>query len=928
MSQTGQQTIAGDSALSDDIRLVGRLLGDVIRAHAGSATFDLVESVRRAAVDGRRDHGSAAVDALQSLLGSQPIGAQLHVIRAFDWLALLANTAEDSHIERRARHHRIFDASPRPGSLEATFAKLAGERADAAQVTEIVRDLQVSPVITAHPTEVRRQTVLIVLHQIGALLEQRDRLHPNDPERSEIERELEVAILTLWQTALLRLSKLRVRDEINEALRYYQASLFEVVPRLLDELARLAERDFGVEELDTSRTISMGSWIGGDRDGNPFATAEVLRLAVGRQAFVALDHHLATLEHLSRELSMSARLVEPTAALQALAEASGDDSPFRADEPYRRALRGMHARLYAFAEAVLDAEITGIPGNPPRQPRPAYKRIDELLADLEVVSSSLRSHGAADLADAKIEPARRSLEVFGAHLCGLDLRQNAAVHCSVVADLLEQAAACPDYLDLDEEGRCQVLRRELATPRLLRHPRAQYSEQTRKELAIFDEAARAVSRFGRRVLPHYVISMAADLSDILEVALLLKEVGLVRVAADQNRAESELDIVPLFETIEDLERAPLTLDAMLQEESYRSIVRSRGNRQEIMIGYSDSNKDGGYVSSQWNLFEAQRSLVAQARRDGVKLRLFHGRGGTVGRGGGPAYQAILAQPPGSVARWIRVTEQGEIVAAKYAHPALARRNLETLLAATIEASFLDADSRPAEADVLDAAMRQMAGDSVEEYRDLVRNERFVEFFRAVTPTDEIAMLKIGSRPSKRKPSGGIESLRAIPWVFGWTQCRLMLPGWYGAGTAFERFAGDDAARAELLRRMYRDWPFFRAMVSNMGMVLAKSDLEIGRHYAENLVDDELMRGEIFGRIEAEHRRAVAWHEHITGSPNPLTDQPLLERSLRNRYPYLDPLHVMQVDLLRRYRAGDHDRLVERGIQLTINAIATSIRNSG
>jgi phosphoenolpyruvate carboxylase len=942
--------------LSDDIRLLGRLLGDVIREQQGDATFETVEAVRQVAVDARRE-GTTAVDELRGLLSSLPIRDQLHVIRAFDWLSLLANTAEDVHVARRRRYHRIHHSAPQLGSLEAAFGRLDEGGVDPARIAATVARLQVSPVITAHPTEVRRQTVREVVDQISALLEQRDRTDPADPELDRIDAELRVKILTLWQTAILRLSKLRVRDEINEALRYYDASLFEVVPQLSRELERTVDERYGTE-VDASRAISMGSWIGGDRDGNPFVTADVLRFAVGSQTRVALGHHLAAVRRLSREVSMSARLVQPTSALQALADASHDDSPFRADEPYRRALRGMHARLHAFAATVLDPEEGEVPGPVAHAALPPYGSIDELLDDLDVVCDSLRSHGAGALADALVEPVRRNAATFRAHLCGLDMRQNAVVHEAVVADLLRAAGVCDDYLGLSEDERIAVLGAELDSPRPLWFDAAPYDDQTQGEMALLREAAAAVARVGRRAVPHYVISMAESVSDVLEVAVLLKQVGLVRRGATSDVGMSDvgvsdvgvsdvgvsdvlvsdLDIVPLFETIDDLSHAADVLTAMLAHPRYRQLVESRGLRQEVMIGYSDSNKDGGYLSSQWNLSAAQSALVDAAGAAGVTLRLFHGRGGTVGRGGGPAHDAILAQPAGSVDGSIRITEQGEMVAAKYSHPALARRNLETLVSATLEASALGAEALGSPPPRFTEAMAEIADIAYDAYRSLVFGDsRFVRFFRSITPTDEISTLNVGSRPASRKKSDAIEDLRAIPWVFGWTQCRLMIPAWYGAGTGFDRFAGSDGrgeggradgGRAELLSEMYQQWPFFKTVINNMGMVLAKTDVEIGRRYAGVLVEDETMRTEIFGRIEAEHALTRRWHERITGSPDPLADNPLLGRSLRNRYPYLDPLHVMQVDLLARFRSGDDDELVQRGIQLTLNAIATGIRNSG
>ena len=922
----------GYEALGDDIRLLGRILGDIVREQTGDETFELIESVRRIAVTARRN-GTSSVADLEAMLGPQPIDRVLNVIRAFDWLSLLANTAEDLHVERRRRHHLSVGSGAQHGSLAATFDELLRAGLAPEAISEVLADLEVSPVITAHPTEVRRKTILDVLGTVGDDLDRLDRLVDGDRRRVEVVRELEARILTLWQTAILRLSKLRVRDEINEALRYYQVSLFETIPRLAADLEALATDRLGSAPADTSRVVNMGSWIGGDRDGNPFVTADVMRLAIGQQATIALQHHLDEILRLSIELSMSSRLVTPTQALVDLADASGDDSPFRADEPYRRALRGMYARLHAFSSDVLGAGIDELSCPTPRVALPRYESLDELISDLDTVVESLRSHGADQLASVSVEPVQRSLAIFGAHLCGLDMRQNSAVHERIVGDLLAQADVTGSYLDLDERQRIDVLTAELETPRLLRHPNAMYDDQTLGELAVLDEAAASIERLGRLVVPHYVISMATAVSDVLEVAVLLKEVGLVRVASVDGPATTQLDIVPLFETIGDLAGASQTLSDLLEHPTYRQLVTSRENRQEVMIGYSDSNKDGGYLSSQWNLFAAQAALVETARTAGVRLRLFHGRGGTVGRGGGPAFQAILAQPPGSVDRSIRVTEQGEMVAAKYSQPALARRNLETLVAATISASAGGSTLAAITPPRFTEAMSELAGTAFDAYRSLVYgDDRFVTFFRQITPTNEIASLNVGSRPASRKQSDAIEDLRAIPWVFGWTQCRLMIPAWYGAGSAFDAFADDDPSRIDLLREMYATWPFFETIIDNMGMVLAKADIEIGRRYADVLVTDDDMRRDIFGRIEDEHRVTREWHEQITGSPDPLRDNPLLARSLRNRYPYLDPLHVVQVDLLRRQRDSDPDAagldLVQRGIQLTINAIATGIRNSG
>ena len=838
------------------------------------------------------------------------------------------------HHERRRRFHRAAGSGSQEGSIEAAFDRLARLGASADDVARVLRELVVSPVLTAHPTEVRRKTVLDALGRIADLLERRGEVRffaigadaTGSPsfdtgldEAEQIDTELKLEISSLWQTAILRLSKLRVQDEINESLRYYDASLLEVVPTIARDVSTMFERRWG-HPIALGPIVTMGSWIGGDRDGNPFVTAEVLRAATNRQASVALGHHLANVHRLSIELSLSSRLVQPTAALIELADRSQDHSPFRADEPYRRALRGVHARLRAFSQLVLD----DVPGPPAHAALHPYRSLDELVDDLDIVADSLRSHGAADLAAARVAPVRRAVTTFGAHLCGLDVRQNSAVHEVVIDDLFATAGVTSSYLALDEADRVRLLVAELASSRPLRSPWASYGRTTSDELAVLDEIARAVRRHGARSVPHYIISKAESVSDVLEVALLLKEVGLLSPGPEPS---SPIDIVPLFETIDDLRHAPDTLAALLALPAYASLVRGRGGWQEVMIGYSDSNKDGGYLTSTWELYRAQILLVHVAHEAGARLRLFHGRGGTVGRGGGPAYQAILAQPIGSVDSALRLTEQGEMVAAKFSQPATARRNLETIVAATLEASLATGEPVGLD-DAYGEAMGRVSELAMATYRSLVYDDpRFVEFFRAITPVGEISRLNVGSRPASRTTSNRIEDLRAIPWVFGWAQCRLSLPGWFGVGTAFEQFAAERDRAAALLVEMHERWPFFRSVISNMGMVLAKTDLQIAARYSD-LVPDAELRDRVFATLCAEHERTVRWHATITGSSDLLADNPALARSIANRFAYLDPLHVLQVDLLRRFRAGDTDELVTRGLELTINSIATGLRNSG
>jgi phosphoenolpyruvate carboxylase len=914
--------IGKDEPLRSDIRLVGRVLGDVVREQAGQDVFDIVEGVRRHAVEMRREGHREGYDddALAARLARLPIDEALHVIRAFSWFSLLVNIAEDVHTNRRRTHHRRIGAAPQPGSVALAVERLRKADVPLDDVAAVLGRMLVSPVLTAHPTEVRRRTVLNVQRDIAALLAT-ERPPAASWEAASWEAGLWRSVLTLWQTAMLRVSRLRVADEINEALGYYELSLFAEVPRIQKTLERELSRTYDVPSIEVPPLVRMGSWIGGDRDGNPFVDAAVLRLAIERHVGMAMEHHLTQLDALATELSMSRRLVEPTPDLLALADASLDESPFRVDEPYRRAVRGLHARLVNTA--------TALTGRPPGTHR-AHAALEplsgvaELDAALTVVDRSLRSHGAGVLADARLADIRRGLATFGFHLSSLDLRQNADVHEVVVDDLLRAAGACADYCGLDEPRRVDLLRGELASPRPLIGPatEAAYGEVTVKELAILRAAADVVRRVGHAAIPSYVISKCESVSDVLEVALLLKEVGL---AAPERL---DIAIVPLFESIADLDRAGETLRAVLAVDLYRAWLEANGGVQEVMIGYSDSNKDGGYLAANWALYRAEIDLVAVARAAGVRLRLFHGRGGTVGRGGGPSYEAILAQPEGAVDASLRITEQGEVVAAKYADPDHARRTLEAMVAATLESTLVDVEGLGDDAGPFYTVLDELAEASRQVYRELVYGTAgFVDWFRAATPINEIVELNIGSRPASRTASGRVEDLRAIPWVFSWSQARIMLPGWFGVGSAVELWAGGDEDRIAYLRDMHDRWPFFRTVLSNMAMVLAKSDLTIAARYAQ-LVPDARLRDEIFSRIAAEHDRSVRAVLAITRHDSLLADNPTLARSIRHRFPYLDPLNLLQVTLLERWRAGDRDELVQRGIHLTINGLATGLRNSG
>ena len=761
-----------------DIRLLGAILGDTVREQNGDEVFDLVE---RARVESFRVRHSEIDRAdMARMFSGLDIHRAIPVIRAFSHFALLANVAEDIHRERRRAVHVDAGEPPQDSTLAATYAKLDRALLDSATVADALRGALVSPVITAHPTETRRRTVFVTQHRITQLMRLRAEGHTETDDGRNIEFELRRQVLTLWQTALLRLSRLQITDEIEVGLRYYPAAFFTVIPQLNTEVRDALRARWPDAELLSEPILQPGSWIGGDRDGNPNVTADVVRQATGSAAFTALSHYLAELTALEQELTMSARLVPVTAELAALAEGCAEQA--RADEPYRRALRVIRGRLTATAAAVLD-----------RQPQhgldlglPRYWEPSELQADLDTIDGSLRAHGSALLADDRLALLREGVRVFGFHLSGLDMRQKSDAHEEVVGELLAWAGVHEDYGSLPEDERVALLAEELSTRRPLVGEHAQLSELARTELAVVRAAARAVELYGPAAVPNYVISMCRSVSDILEAAVLLKEAGLLDASGPEPYCP--VGISPLFETIDDLHNGADILQAMLDLPLYRAVVDARGGCQEVMLGYSDSNKDGGYLAANWAVYRAELALVEVARTSGIRLRLFHGRGGTVGRGGGPSYQAILAQPPGAVNGALRLTEQGEVIAAKYAEPEMARRNLESLVAATLESTLLDVEGLGDAADPAYAVLDDVAALAQRAYADLVHETPgFVEYFMASTPVSEIGSLNIGSRPTSRKPTSSIADLRAIPWVLAWSQSRVMLPGWYGTGSAFEQW---------------------------------------------------------------------------------------------------------------------------------------------
>jgi phosphoenolpyruvate carboxylase len=682
----------------------------------------------------------------------------------------------------------------------------------------------------------------------------------------------------------------------------------------------------------------MGQWIGGDRDGNPNVNAQTLSHALRRQADMALRHYLTEVHYLGGELSLSAMLVDFPPGMQALAQSSPDTNEHRKDEPYRRALIGVYARLAATLKALSGGEAARhavAPQNP-------YLTPEELLRDLRVIESSLLTQRAQALVGQRLQPLIRAVEVFGFHLATVDLRQSSDQHEAVLAELLAVARITPHYAQLDEPAKRSLLLGLLNDARPLRVMGHAYSTHANSEISIFETARQSRALFGMQAIRHDIISHTESVSDLLEVMLLQKEVGLMQGTLDAQ-ARCDLIVVPLFETIEDLRNAASIMREFYALPGVLAMVQ-RGapdqyGEQDIMLGYSDSNKDGGIFTSNWELYQAEIALVEvfdginQSAGSPIRLRMFHGRGGTVGRGGGPSFEAILAQPPGTVRGQIRLTEQGEVIGSKYANPEIGRRNLETLVAATLEATLLH-PTQSAEPAFLQAAA-ELSLASMAAYRKLVyETPGFTEYFFDATPIREIAELNIGSRPASRKATQKIEDLRAIPWGFSWGQCRLTLPGWFGFGAAVDAFLNPPGATAKLskqrlalLQQMQKQWPFFSSLLSNMDMVMAKSDLALASRYAE-LVEDKRLRKKIFSAIELEWQRTTQALELITGDKQRLTHNAALQRSIRHRFPYIDPLHHLQVELVRRYRAGQTDERLKRGIHISINGIAAGLRNTG
>jgi phosphoenolpyruvate carboxylase len=900
--------------LHDDIGLLGGLLGEVIQAQERTEAFALEERARTLGKALRSGEETAAGD-LAALVAGLSVEDATVLVRAFTGYFRVVNLAEDNERVRRirARERRELPA-PRRGSLREAIGIIAARGTSPEALRELLAQAEIRLVLTAHPTEARRRTTVAKLARIFAAIRELDERDVDAEQLARTRARLASTIQELWSSDEIRAVSPTPLDEVRAGLVYFHSTLLEAVPRLYRELEEAVEGAYPGAGIVVPPLLSFGSWIGGDRDGNPNVTAAVTLEALGLMRQTALDFLERRVERLAERVSVSSLVTERAPLLDAVLKAGAERFPELAKDLERRNPEEPYRRFFALARERLRATQDGR--------AEGYGQAAELLADLRVAERALRAQRADWIADGDLHDVIRQVEVFGFHIARLDIREHADRHRQAVGELLARRGDESDYQGLEQAARQSLLTRALADPTaLFPADPAALSPAAREVIGTFTMLRDALADGHRGALGSYVISGAAMPSDMLEVLLLMKEAGLAAVGG----GEAALPVVPLFEFGESLRDAAATMAALLGQPAYRAALSSWGDRQELMIGYSDSNKDVGYLASTWAVRRAQTELAELMRAHGVRFTFFHGRGGSLGRGGGPTNVAILAQPPGTVEGRIKLTEQGEVVAAKYSTPEIAQRELE-LIAGPVLVSRLLPQPSAERLRVFEQLLERMAGRSREAYRDLVyRNPGFERFFEQATPIEEIARLRLGSRPARRGASARIDELRAIPWVFSWTQARIILPGWYGLGSALAQ--AREEAGLPLLQEMDRDWPFFSALLSNAEMALAKADLTIGERYAD-LVEDETLRAAIWAPIRAEYERTRELVLAVTGQQRLLDHTPVLQRSIERRNPYVDPLSFIQVELLRRLRTDDSSEELVRAMLLTINGIAGGLRNTG
>ena len=924
-----------DKALRSRVRLFGNLLGDILREEAGKDVFAVVETLRRGFIRLRKEDNDRRRARLMVLIGDLSPALLTPVVRAFTIYFGLVNLAEEAWGHRQRERARISGAGMFAGSMEAVLTELRNTGLTPGEIQSLLNSLLYVPVVTAHPTEAKRRTVLLALRRIFDVSEELVGRRLGRYRRAALLDRLRAEIQLLWNTDEVRHTRPQVADEIRNSLYYFRDSLFRAVPQFYRELDNAVARSYGKDAgIVVPPVLQFGSWVGGDRDGNPHVTPETPRYAVLINARTVLEHYLQRLWSLSNTLTHSRMFCQPgddfTAGLEADAAAwpevfAGRRQQF-SEEPYRRKLRIMHWRLSRNLEAI-EAMLTGDTVSGAN----GYQQPGELLDDIKAIMDSLVGDHDERIADGELSDLFRLVETFGFHLLRLDVRQESTRHTEAIAALLQATGDCDDYLALSESRRLAVLTTCLQQGPGNSFDETAFSEPVRETLAVFTVMRELVAQIDSGVFGAYVISMTHDASHVMEVLVLARVAGLL---SQENGAwHGDLIVSPLFETIDDLTRIDEVMGVLLENASYREILKATGNLQEVMLGYSDSSKDGGILASAWNLYEAQKKIVALCNARGVHCRLFHGRGGTIGRGGGPTHESIVAQPAGTVLGQIKFTEQGEVITYKYSHPETAIYELEVGVSGLLKASRCLLRAPAEEAAGYLQAMQGMAQVSEQVFRELTeQTDSFLDYFYEATPVREIGLLNIGSRPSHRSQQDRSKaSVRAIGWVFGWAQSRHTLPAWYGVGTALANFREEVANGLDVLQTMYREWPFFQAFLSNTQMALFKADMTIAHSYA-GLAHDSKEAGVIWRQINAEYQRTVSEILAITATRSLLEESPGLALSLQRRNPYLDPLNYIQVQLLHRYRdpaLTDAEREVWLDPLLrSINGIAAVMRNTG
>jgi len=955
-----EQRIKKDAPLRHDIRTLGDALGRAILLHDGSQVYDTEEMLRlnckrlrdcseRLAYATEPEYSQIRAEIIvldkkiRDIVENCDLDTAIDVIRAFTVYFHLVNTAEQHHRIRRRHVYEIADTPvPQRGSLAALVEFFQQNSLDSRTTQELLNQLSIELVLTAHPTEATRRSLIIKSRRLVELLEAHDH-EAKMPLRQRVnwQRELESIVHLLWRTDSIRHVHLELSDEIKMGIYYLEEILFNVVPELYEELEQRLHTLYPDEKIRVPPFLRLGSWIGGDQDGNPNVSAETLLQALRLQRARVIELYRSSIEALAQEYSQSLKFCSVSKALEqsivhdalCVPDYDRELGPQTAQEPYRRKLSFMWKRLGA-TQSVHER-------NDGKEDHFIYRQADELLVDLTLVRESLLADGEQDLTPGKLAKLIRQVQVFGFHFAAMDVRQHSERHASALAELLQVTGLIQgDYRTLDESERILVLEDILRDPRILPRHILNLSAETTHILATFDAIARAREEFGRNAITCYIISMARTLSDLLEVLFFCKEAGI-----------PDLPIVPLFETIDDLRSCTSILENAFNHPIYREHLERCLNQQQIMLGYSDSSKDGGILTSSWELYQVQRRLTDLGTRSSIGITIFHGRGGAVGRGGGPIYEAILGQPRGSVNGRIRITEQGEMLSFKYGLPAIALRNLELVVAGVTQSSLTEEKLKHTKLFVQEPehwseVMDRLSASAYARYRSLIyENPDFLHFFEQATPILELGWLNIGSRPARRAKGRNIEELRAIPWVFAWMQSRYVLPSWYGVGGALEEFVSKERGRLEDLQRMYQTWPFLRAFLDNLQMTLSKADMHIAQHYT-SLVDDEILRERLSHAILEEYERTRDILLKIVGGEALLDATPVLQRSIRLRNPYVDPLSYFQVMLLRKLRAlggpllldepnlqsaseQEHERArLTYAVLLTINGIAAGLRNTG